>query len=66
MTKMAWTRKRVSKIEEDFSICFKQTVNVDAHSSADDLESGPNQGEHTPPVGRSRPLTTSIIPVYRR
>ncbi|KAG4074446.1 hypothetical protein HA402_014398 [Bradysia odoriphaga] len=35
--------------------------------SSDDLESGPHQRDHTPPsVGRSRPLITSIIPVYRR
>jgi len=34
--------------------------------SSDDLESGPHQRPHTPPTTRNRPLTTSIIPVYRR
>ncbi|KAJ6634130.1 Golgi resident protein GCP60 [Pseudolycoriella hygida] len=38
----------------------------DLHLSGD-LESGANQQGHIPPtISRNRPLTTSIIPVYRR
>lgn len=66
MMTMALTMKMVCKLYLlKLNISDKCSI-IEVHSS-DDLESGPHLRGHTPPTtNRNRPLTTSIIPVYRR
>lgn len=55
---------------EEYNLYFNKNTNNHFNfielQSSDDLESGPHLRPATPPSLRSRPLISSIIPIYRR